>query len=101
MKKLLPPLFLLSLVFLLGCSSTKPASSGNIDRDGSSFEKAIIVNNISEEYAYAKKVCSDCSFIQQALVFEKRKPYDILTFKKPGGQTVEYYFDISSFYGKW
>ena len=101
MKKIITPLILLLVLSLSGCSASKLSNSSTIDRDGSSFEKAIIVKNISEEYEYAKKVCTDCTFIQQSLAFEKSKPYDILTFKKPNGETAEYYFDISKFFGKW
>jgi len=34
------------------------------------------------------------------LIFEKKKPYDLLEVEKPDGSKASYYFDISSFYGK-
>jgi len=89
---------IIGLLIITSCSSTK-----NIEttiRDGSSFENAIIVKSIAEEYEYVKKVCSDCQLLGQALVFEKKKPYDILDLKKSNGEKVSYYFDISKFYGK-
>ncbi|NQY07555.1 MAG: hypothetical protein HRT68_15505 [Flavobacteriaceae bacterium] len=86
------------LIIMASCSSTK--NIGNVQRDGSSFEKAIIANSISSEYEYVRKVCSDCQLLGQSLVFEKKKPYDILKLKKPNGEEVSYYFDISKFYGK-
>lgn len=87
------------LLLLTSCGSKKQASE--LVRDGSSFEKAIIANSISEEYAYVRKVCSDCKIQGQALVYEDKKPYDVLTLIKPDGEKVSYYFDISSFFGKW
>ena len=89
---------IICLIILASCSSTK--NIGNVQRNGSSFEKAIIAKSISSEYEYARKVCSDCQLLGQSLVFEKKKPYDILKFKKPNGEEVSYYFDISKFYGK-
>ncbi|RMB61081.1 hypothetical protein EAX61_06285 [Dokdonia sinensis] len=78
-------------------------ASRNIDnskRDGSSFEKAILVKSISEEYDYVRSNCSGCQLKGQALVFDKKKPYDILTATTPDGKEKQYYFDISKFYGK-
>ena len=89
---------IICLLIITSCSSTK-----NIDttiRDGSSFEKAIVVKSIAEEYEYVKKVCINCQFLSQSLTFDKKKPYDILELKKSNGENVSYYFDISSFFGK-
>ena len=73
--------FVIVLMVLTSCSSTK--NIGNTTRDGSSFEKAIIVNSISEEYVYVRRVCSNCQMMRQSLVMDKKKPYDILQLKKP------------------
>ncbi|RXJ50663.1 hypothetical protein [Gelidibacter gilvus] len=83
---------------MTSCSSTK--NIGIIQRDGSSFEKAIIVKSVSEEYDYVRKVCADCQLLGQSLVFEKKKPYDILQLTKSNGEDISYYFDISKFFGK-
>lgn len=89
-------LLLISLV-LFNCSSTKTQSS----EDGSSMENAIKVSNVSEEYKIVKSKCPDCKMKSQSLIFnEKDKPFDVLTFIKPNGEEVKYYFDISKFYGK-
>lgn len=90
--------FIIGLIFMVSCSSTK--NVGSIQRDGSSFDKAILAKSISAEYEYVRKVCSDCQFLGQSLVFENDKPYDILKFKKANGEEVSYYFDISKFFGK-
>ena len=63
-------------------------------------KNAIKVNNISEEYTYVENICPGCRVISQALIFEKKKPFDLLEVKKPDGTIVMYYFDISSFFGK-
>jgi len=89
---------ILALFFFVAtsCHSTKniAVESG----DGSSIEQAIMVNSISEEYDYVRKVCDSCEFVSQHLLFEKKKPYDMLEFKKPNGEKIEYYFDISKFF---
>lgn len=86
------------LILATSCSSTK--NTGNPTRDGSSFEKAIIVENVAQEHEYVRKVCSDCQLLIQSLSSNKKKHYDILILKKTNGEEVSYYFDISKFYGK-
>jgi len=88
----------LSLLVLSACTSTRNLSS--LNRDGSSFEKAIIAESVSSEYEYVREICPSCQFLEQELVFEKNQPYDILTFEDANGETKKYYFDISSFFGK-
>jgi len=80
------------------CGSSKSIASS--ERDGSSFEKAVIVNSITEEYEYAKKACQGCQLLGQSLNQHKGKPYDILRYKNAKGEEVAYYFDISKFFGK-
>jgi hypothetical protein len=108
MKTFFKITFFVSFIILSSCSSTKTVSTANSDessysstnRDGSSYEKAIIANSIPEEYQYVKKICQNCQFLGQSLNYDKGKPYDILKFKKPNGDTISYYFDISKFFGK-
>ncbi len=69
-------------------------------QDALSFETALKVKNVGEEYQFALDNCNGCALLGQSLVEHKNKPYDILTFKKPDGEEIKYYFDISSFYGK-
>ena len=90
--------FMICLMIMTSCSTTK--NIGEVSRDGSSFEKAIIVKSVAEEYEYVRKVCSDCKLLEQFLTFEKKKPYDILKLKKSNGEEVSCYFDISKFFGK-
>lgn len=108
MKKTLSLLLFAALTLsMLSCGSQKKIASTTTSatststKDGSSVKNAIVVKSIPEEYAYVKKACKGCQLLGQALIFEKKKPYDILKLKKPDGTEVSYYFDISSFYGKW
>lgn len=89
---------IICLLIITSCSSSK--SIETTIRDGSSFEKAIIVKSIAEEYEYVKKDCLNCQFLSQSLAIVKKKPYDILELKKSNGEKVSYYFDISGFFGK-
>lgn len=90
--------FIICSLIIISCSTTKNIKQTS--RDGSSYEKAIIAKSISEEYEYVKTVCSNCQFLGQALSYNNDRPYDILNLKKPNGEKVSYYFDISSFFGK-
>lgn len=80
----------------LNCASTH----NQISNDGMSMEKAIKVASVGEEYRIVREKCSDCEMKSQALTFNnKNKPFDVLTLKKPNGEEVKYYFDISKFFG--
>ena len=98
MKVYLPILVLITFL-ITSCSASKNAVKMN--RDGSSFEKAVIVKNVSEEYKFAKKNCTNCEFIAQYLLFENKKPFDLLEYKNLKGETINFYFDISEFFGKY
>ena len=80
-----------------GCKKEKELF---IIKDGSSIDKAIVVKSISEEYDHIRNNCYGCKLLQQMLILENKKPYDLLEVEKPDGSKASYYFDISSFYGK-
>ncbi len=88
-------LLLLSLTFI-NCSTTQNLTLN----DGSSIEKAIKVGSVDQEYKIVREKCIDCKLKSQSLRFNNNKPFDVLTFIKPNGEEVNYYFDISKFYGK-
>lgn len=79
-------------------SSQKNKKSTN---DGLTIENARKVKSIAEEYEYIKENCDNCELLGQALIQHNGKPYDELVVKKADGKEVSYYFDISSFFGKW
>ena len=109
--------------FLLSCASkstvvTQSTTNKEINKsnglysggDGSSFEKAVVINatntskGIRAEYEYLDKKFgrrgSGYTLVSQTLSSHKGKPYDILTINVKGKE-MKFYFDISSFYGKW
>lgn len=67
---------------------------------GTSIEKAIKVNSVTEEYEYVRENCADCKIINQELIHHKGNPYDVLNLEKKDGTRISYYFDIKSFFGK-
>jgi len=75
-------------------------------RDGSSFDKAIIINETTEqagdpaEYQWISTNYPDSKNNSQSLVFHDKKPYDILHITTKDGKEVAVYFDISKFFGK-
>lgn len=90
---------------MAGCKSSGQVSSASektqsTERDGTSFEKAIIAKSIDAEYAWLRKNCPDCKFLQQSLRQNKGKHYDVLTVQLSDGSKKDYYFDINSFFGK-
>lgn len=88
----------LSLIILLLVSCGSANNISQVNRDGSSFEKAIIVNSVAAEYEYIRKVCTGCQLISQSLTTSNGKPHDVIRVKKPNGESISYYFDISKFF---
>jgi hypothetical protein len=70
------------------------------ERDGLSFETAIIAKSVSFEYEWIRENYPGSQPQTQALVFEKKKPFDIITIKTATRETIDIHFDISKFYGK-
>lgn len=87
------------LLSVFSCSSSKKSTTNVSNADGSSFQNAIVVSSVSEEYAYVRKVCPECKFKKQTLGSKGNKYYDLVFFDKAGAEIV-YYFDINSFFGK-
>jgi hypothetical protein len=103
-------------IFVFSCSSGKPVATkqrdrgsfttNNTDNDGSSFEKAIVIEErnsskgIAAEYAWIKENYPGCTMKKQALVQHKNKPYDVLTIVRSDGREKEIHFDVSNFFGK-
>jgi len=106
---------LLLFVCLLGCATAqKPnqdaASSSAADwvatRDGSSYEKAIIIaektepSGIDAEYKWLSVHYPGYKMESQSLLLEKGRSYDLMEFKTPDGSKHSIYFDITTFFGK-
>ena len=73
--------------------------------DGSSFEKAVLIKNATEEtgvrseYAYLAKYYPDSKVVRQSLRENKGRMYDVLEIEAKGG-AKSVYFDITEFFGK-
>jgi hypothetical protein len=103
-------LLVFSILFFLffSCDTTKklPDPKSSKGMDGSSFEKAIIINKtiemegISAEYDWLKQHYPNYKNLGQSLVQNKGKSYDILKIKTASEETKSIYFDISKFFGK-
>ncbi|MGN6181493.1 MAG: hypothetical protein ACTHNW_20085 [Mucilaginibacter sp.] len=106
MKKI--PLFLISalLLSITSCASKKMATTSAVSGDGSSFDKAIVINETHErqgvdaEYIWIAKTYPGAKNNSQALVMHNNKSYDILHITTARGKAISVYFDISNFFGK-
>jgi PBP1b-binding outer membrane lipoprotein LpoB len=117
MKYIILPLAI--ALVITSCSSSKKTTAAaeknpaaatvaatNTATDGSSFEKAIVINSGSEtagvnaEYAWLKKNYPGYKTKSQRLVYHDKKPYDVITIETADGNSVDVYFDISKFFGK-
>ena len=68
--------------------------------DGSSPEKAVVVNNIGEEYDWMQRNCPGFRPGKQSLQEIDGKPFDVLTWQNDRGEQRTVYFDISRFFGR-
>ena len=107
-------LFLAICIACAACSSHKKIiksdstalAASAADRDGSSFEKAIIITETSErqgidaEYAWIRKQYPGSKTAGQALTYRDKKPFDIIHIITADDKKLDVYFDISNFYGK-
>jgi uncharacterized protein YxeA len=99
MKKSLVVLMTVVLtVMLAGCSTMYIDDTGG--RDGSSFQKAVIVGSVRAEYKYIDRTFAGSNILSQVLRENDGKPYDIVSIKQGNGQERNVYFDISKFYRK-
>ena len=99
---------LLATTLLISCSPSKKTGqttgatvTNSKDKDASSFEKAIAVPSVAAEYAWLREHYPGYKRKGQALTFQDKKPYDILTVELADGTEKKFYFDISSFFGKY
>ncbi len=88
-------------------SSSGTVSVNSGERDGSSFEKAIIVEEKTEsagvdaEYKWLAQHYPGYKLQQQSLLMNSGKSYDKMHIKTAQGEVKDIYFDISNFFGKW
>jgi hypothetical protein len=80
------------------------------DGKGLTIENAVIINTASRqigipaEYAYIEskhgKMNLHWTTVKQSLLRVDEKKFDVIIIKLKGGQQMEYFFDITSFFGK-
>ena len=82
-------------------SNAKDRKKRQVDRDGSSFERAIIVpphqpNEVEWEFKQMRRLYPDAEIVpvEQALASHRGRDYDLWTLKTPRGK-VTMYFDIT------
>jgi hypothetical protein len=88
--------------------SLEPVTEGG---DGSSPEEAVVINatstmaGIAQETAYIERICGkrgeDYTPGTQTQVNRGDRKYDVQTVTMNDGATREFWFDITSFFGKW
>ena len=87
-------------------SVAKYTAAPIIGNDGSSYEKAIVIqadnseDGIDEEYVWLGKHYPDFKIIMQILSEKNGRKYDELLIETLDGQGKTIYFDISNFSGK-
>ena len=101
-------ILLIIIVLGTGCATHKAASSGtetSVGNMGESFEKAVVIQEKTEstgvaaEYKWIGKHYPGYKMIMQSLAYNDGKPYDIIKIKYKG-KTMNIYFDISNYFGK-
>ena len=85
-------------VMMAGCAATSIDSSGG--RDGSTFQKAVIVGSVRAEYLYIDRTFKDATILSQMVVENNGNPYDVVTIQTKEGSKKDVIFDISKFYRK-
>jgi len=76
-------------------------------RDGSSFEKAVIIVDTTEgagvqaEYKWLSDHYPGCRSGSQSLSYHNKHPFDVLDIKTADGLPKKVYFDISNYFGRW
>jgi hypothetical protein len=109
-------LLLIAIALLSSCTAKKPlVKTTQITltppparevNDGSSFEKALVITasgeaaGIRAEYAWLDKKYPGNKRGGQSLVYHDKKPFDIIKVITADGKSINTYFDISSFFGK-
>ena len=99
MKKAAVYLMTVVLAFMMaGCAASYIDSSQG--RDGSSFEKAVVVGSVRAEYLYIDRRYPNAQILSQMIVDNNGNPYDVVTIVPKGETKKDIYFDVSRFYRK-
>jgi len=69
--------------------------------DGLSMAGALPVESVNEEYRWIYAQYPKSRVVKQELISYGRKHFDRLTVAMPEGEKRDFYFNITSFFGKW
>ena len=85
-------------VMMAGCAASYIDSSQG--RDGSTFQKAVIVGSVRAEYLYIDRTYPGSQILSQMIVDNNGNPYDVVTIIPKGETKKDIIFDVSRFYRK-
>jgi hypothetical protein len=74
--------------------------------DGSSAEKAVVINatstavGVAAEYAYVERKCGTHTLDSQSLMNVNGRHYDVMNVTLQDGTKRDFWFDITAFFGK-
>lgn len=111
MKKFIAILMLVGLILVVAGCLSNGREPNNIDKEGSGFESAIVIQadsekeGIGKEYEYlGAYACLENGGINRLEMQELRKygghTFDLMHMLCNNGETEVYYFRIDSFFGK-
>ncbi len=92
------------------CASTGPeraSSHASIGQEGTSIQTAVLIKarssseGIAAEYAWIARKHPGFKREKQSLLQEGDKAYDLIEITTADGKRMAYYFDVTSFFGKW
>ena len=66
-------------------------------QDGSSFDQAIAVSRVEEEYAWLAKTHPGATVLTQMLVHRHDRHYDVLTLALASGESQQMFFEVPGF----
>lgn len=93
------------LMILSACAS-RTAVQSSVERDGSSYDKAIIITEtssragIAAEYSWIRENHPGYAPQGQSLVHKDKRSFDIIKTANAKGEEKLFYFDITNFFGK-
>lgn len=85
-------------LMMAGCAASYIDSSQG--RDGSTFQKAVIVGSVRAEYLYIDRTYPGSQILSQMIVDNNGNPYDVVTIIPKGETKKDIIFDVSRFYRK-
>ena len=85
-------------VMMAGCAASYIDSSQG--RDGSTFQKAVIVGSKNAEYKYIDRTYPGAQILSSMIVDNNGNPYELVTIVPKGETKKDVYFDVSRFYRK-